>query len=203
LVPKVVRARPRPLNVGPLSALVTRRRLITIVLAAVIGVPAALLIAFVVWLWWPSPNKLTRYAERGDVAGVRLCLRFGVDANAPSRWGWNLEIDGQTPLTAAAQHGQVEVVRLLLKSGADPNLRDFGPNYPHETPLAVAAMHGQLEICRILLDTGADPNIPTNPKQPDEWTALDWALFANQPAVADLLRQHGGRESGRRRGKGG
>ncbi len=184
----------------------TRRRRILILLAAIIGVPAALVIAFVVWLWWPSPNKLTRYAGLGDVAGVRVCLRFGVDPNAPSRWGWHLENDGQTPLTAAAQHGQVEVVQLLLKGGADPNLRDSGPDYPHETPLSTAAMHAQLEVCRVLLEAGADPNVPTNPKQPGDpgnWTALDWALQAKQSALADLLREHGGRESGRRSGKGG
>jgi ankyrin repeat protein len=185
---------------------VTRRRRILFLFAAVLGVLAASTIAFVLWLWWPNANKLHRYAVRGDVAGVRLCLRFGVDPNAPSRWGWTLENDGQTPLTTAAQYGHVEVTRVLLKSGADPNLRDFGSNYPQNTPLATAAMHGQLEVCRVLLAAGADPNVPTNPKQPGEpgnWTALDWAIRGKQSAVADLLRAHGAVESGRRRDDGG
>jgi len=196
----------RPLISLTLSALVTRRRRILFLLAAIIGLPVVAIVAFVLWLWWPDANKLNAYAVRGDVSGVRLCLRFGVDPNAPMRWGWNRENDGQTPLTAAARHGHVEVVCLLLKSGADPNLRDFGPDYPHETPLSTAAMTGQLEVCRELLAAGADPNLPTNPKQPGEpgnWTALDWAIRAQQSAAADLLRAHGAVESGRRRDSGG
>ncbi|MCE9603867.1 MAG: ankyrin repeat domain-containing protein [Planctomycetia bacterium] len=149
---------------------------------------------------WPDPNTLTHAAARGDVDTVRLCLWLGVDPNTPKKWGWH-HADGQTPLTAAAEQGRVEVVRILLRSGADLNLRDAGPEYPHVTPVATTAMHGQLEVCRILLEAGADPNVPTYPKQPGapgEWTALDWALQANHLALADLLRQHGGRESGRR-----
>ena len=183
----------------------TRKRRILFIVTAITGVCVAAFIALALWLWWPDANTLHRYALLGDMPGVRLCLRFGVNPNAPSHWGWNLENEGQTPLTAAAQFGQVEVVRFLLKSGADPNLLDFGTKYPHDTPLSTAAMHGHLEVCRVLLDAGADPNVPTNPKQPGDlgnWTALDHALQANQPAVADLLRQHGGRESGRRRGQG-
>ena len=162
------------------------------------------MIAFVLWLWWPDANKLNRFAKSGDTEGVRLCLRLGVDPNAPEKWGW-YNSDGQTPLTAAALFGHLEVARLLLKSGADPNLRDSGPEYPAETPLSRAAMHGHLEFCRILLEAGADPNIPTNPKQhgdPGNWTALDWALQGNQTSVVELLRQHDGRESGRRWVKG-
>jgi ankyrin repeat protein len=51
----------------------------------------------------------------------------------------------------------------------------------------------------MLLAAGADPNIVTNPKD-SQWTALDWALQAKQPAIAKLLREHGAVESGRRRG---
>jgi hypothetical protein len=141
----------------------TRRRRILLLLAAIIGLPGAAIIVFVVWLWWPNANKLAGDAARGDVAGVRLCLRFGVDPNAPSRWGWNHENDGQTPLTAAAQFGRVDVVRLLLKSGADANLRDSGPDFPHETPLSTAAMHGQLEVARVRAAAGRGRS-----KRPDE-----------------------------------
>jgi len=148
------------------------------------------------WALWPSrpyPNELTGHAARGDIAAVRACLRRGADPNAPERWGWQHENLGQTPLTVAAQHGRVEVVRLLLQHGADPNLRDGDPDFPHETPLTTAVIHGQLEVCRVLLETGADPNLPTNPDGTgDNWTALDWALHEPpQPAIAELLRQHG------------
>jgi ankyrin repeat protein len=182
----------------------TRRRRILLVLVPA-GLVVASAIGLAIWLWLPDASKLTGAAARGDLDGVRWCLRLGVDVNAPSRWGWHRE-SGQTPLTAAAQYGRVEAVRLLLESGADPNLRDFGSDHPQDTPLSTAARHGQLEACRVLLEAGADPNVPTHPEQPGEpgnWTALDWALQANQQAVADLLRQHGGRESGRRRGTGG
>jgi len=165
----------------------------------------AAVIGFAIWLWWPDANKLTAAAARGDLDAVRWCLRFGVDVDSPSRFGWYGSL-GQTPLTVAAQHGRVEVVRLLLRNGADPNLRDFGSDNPKYTPLSTAATHGQLEVCRILLEAGADPNVPTSPKQPGEtgnWTALDWALQENQTAVADLLRQHGGHESGWRHRGGG
>src|SRR5947207_14792814 len=100
----------------------TRIRRNIVIAVAITAIPVAAILAFTLWLWWPDANKLNRYAVYGDMSGVRLCLQFGVSANAPSRWGWNHENDGQTPLTAAAQFGQVEIVQLLLKNGADPNL---------------------------------------------------------------------------------
>ena len=173
--------------------------------AAAVAIPVAVIVSLALWSWWPDTNKLTGAAGRGDVAGVRLCLRFGVDPNTPSRWGWNHENEGQTPLTAAAQFGRVDVVRLLLEKGADPNLRDFGPEFPGETPLSTAAMHGQLEVCRVLLEAGADPNVRTRQMHPGDlgnWTALDWAMQANQSAIVNLLRLHGAIE-GRRSAGGG
>jgi ankyrin repeat protein len=160
---------------------------------------AAIVILPFAW-WFHSSNRLTAYAENGDLAGVRLCLWFGTNPNQPCRWGWP-DADGQTPLTAAAQFGRVEVVEVLLKWGANPNLRDSGSDYPHETPLSTAAMQGQLEVCRVLLKAGADPNVPTNPRQPGDpgnWTALDWALQAQQSDVAKALRGWGAVEGGRK-----
>jgi hypothetical protein len=150
--------------------------------------------AFALHLFRPDANDLTGYAANGDLAGVRRCLRWGVDADEPSRWGWHLENEGQTPLTAASQYGRVEVVRILLQQGADPNLLDGGAQYPHETALSTAARHGQVDVCRVLLAAGVDPNKPTNIRQsghPAFWTPLDWALQAEQHKVARLLRRHG------------
>ncbi len=159
-------------------------------------------IGFVVWMWWPDSTKLANYANAGDVSGVQRCLRLGVDPNKPMLFG-QAKIPGPTPLNAAAQSGQVEVIKVLLANGANPNLRNFGPEHSVNTPLATAAMHGQLEACKALLDAKADPNLPCTPNDPGEWgnwTALDWALQADKPEVADLLRKHGGKE-GHRGGK--
>ena len=170
----------------------TTRRRVLIVLSVVAGLLLACVLAAGLWLWRPAPGALAEAASVGDLDRVRRYLRRGADPDEPMRWGWHDAL-GPTPLTAAAEYGHVDVVRVLLAAGADPNLRDFGPDTPHDTPLATAAMHGQLEVCRVLLQAGADPNAPSQ----NGWTALDWALQAEQHEVADLLRQHGGMEGGR------
>ena len=178
------------------------RRRARIALWTTTAVAIAASAAVVLRLEWPDANQLAGTAARGDVAGVRLGLRLGIDPNEPSTSGWD-HAPGPTPLTAAARFGRVDVVRLLLDEGADPDLRDGGAESPHATPLATAAMHGQLEVCRVLLEAGADPNLPTYPGQPGDpgdWTALDWALEAEETAVADLLRRHGAVEGARRGG---
>jgi hypothetical protein len=177
------------------------KRTLGIVSVATLLLMVACIAAIATWMYWPArpdASQLVGHARKGDIVGVEYCLSQGIDPNAAEKWGWHRENLGQTPLTAAAQFGRVEVVRLLLRKGADANLRDCGSQFPHETPLSTAAMHGQIEVCKLLLEAGADPNIRTNPKD-SNWTALDWALQAKQPAVAELLRQHGAVESGRRR----
>lgn len=180
----------------------TRRRvLIAFCLAAAVALG---LVGLGLWGWWPDATKLTRYASTGDASGVRLCLFLGVGPNEPSRYGWKRHAEGQTPLTAAAEGGHVEVIRILLEGGADPNLLDFGGRWPHETPLSMAAIFGHVYACQVLLDAGADPNKATNPGQtgdPGGWTALDWALQADQSQVAELLKAHGAVESGKRKGE--
>src|SRR5688572_24192924 len=91
--------------------------------AATFLVLAAWLALIVHWWYRPTANQMVRYAEQGNVAGVKYCLARGVHPNANEKWGWRPEkCDGRTPLTAAAQTGQIEVVRLLLRKGADVNL---------------------------------------------------------------------------------
>lgn len=151
------------------------------------------------WLLWPTPNKLVAAAERGDMLAVRWFLLLGGDPDAPRKWGWHGHADGDTPLTAAAGKGHLEVIRILLDHGANKNLPAGGPTYPGLTPLATAACMGKLEVCQLLLEAGAMPNTLSNlhiPGNPGKWTPLDWALQAEHHQVVELLKQHGGRESG-------
>ena len=58
------------------------RRWILIAIFAAVAIPV---VCALLWLWWPDANTLTDSAARGDLAGVRLGLRFGVNPNTPSR----------------------------------------------------------------------------------------------------------------------
>jgi ankyrin repeat protein len=182
---------------------VNRKRLQAVVILAAVCLSVTAIIVFCFSRSRLGTQELAIAARDGNSFCVWTCLRLGVNPNKPMRWGWHFRNLGHTPLTAAAQHGHVDIVRDLLQHGADPNLRDSGSEYPHDTPLSTGAKSGELEVCRVLLEAGADPNVPTNPGPGafGNWTALDWALQAKQPAVANLLRQHGGRESGRRIGE--
>ena len=56
------------------------------------------------------------------------------------------------------------------------------------TALHVTAEHGLVELARLLLDAGADPAIRDGKY---EATALGWAEYCNQPAIAALFRERG------------
>jgi len=107
-----------------------------------------------IFLWWPDANRrLTGYSIKGDIKGVRLCKRLGVDVNEPSRWGFGHGNAGKTPLTAAAQNGRVDVVRYLLEHGAKINQPDgFGG-----TALTNACFSGDLSLVKLLVEKGGDP----------------------------------------------
>ncbi len=103
-----------------------------------------------------------------------------------------------------AARGEVAGARWSLRLGVDPN-EPSRSGFRHEnlgqTPLTAAAQFGHVEVARLVLSKGDDPNIPNSPQLVGDganWTALDWALQAKQPAVGDLLRQRGGVENRRR-----
>jgi ankyrin repeat protein len=80
-----------------------------------------------------------------------------------------------------------DAVRWLLAHGADVNARRVFWDC-ESTALHVTAEHGLLEMAGVLLDAGADPAIRDGKY---EGTALGWAEYCNQPAIAALLRERG------------
>lgn len=78
-------------------------------------------------------------------------------------------------LPSACAKGHLDIVRFLLDHGADPN----SGGALHES-----VRYGREAVVRLLLANGADPAVR------DPWhnaTALDWAIFHRQPALAELL----------------
>lgn len=111
-----------------------------------------------VMVWWPDADRLTGHSARGEIGGVRLCKRLGVDVNEPSRWGWTRDNAGETPLTAAAKNGRVDVVKYLLAHGTKINQPDgFG-----DTAIISACLSGDLSLLALLVREGADPAFKGN-----------------------------------------
>jgi TatD DNase family protein len=89
---------------------------------------------------------------------------------------------GWTPLHYAATYGgtgAVEQVQWLLDQHAyidaeSPNLT---------TPLMMAAHYGSAEVVRLLLDAGADASL----RNEQQLTAMDFAMKASRPSVAELI----------------
>ena len=102
--------------------------------------------------------------------------------------GANINARGNccAPLFLAAGEGRLDVVRYLLDEGADVNAREKLGN----TALAEATYYGHIAVIKELLVRGADINAIG-----EGGTALDIAVKRNNPAVADLLRHHGGRSA--------
>ncbi len=94
---------------------------------------------------------------------------------------------GATPLHKAAGNARREVVELLLANGADVNAKDGSGKTPlHE---AAACRYGTRGLIEALIAGGADVNAKRH-----GWTPLRVALNSGHKAMADVLRQHGGKE---------
>ena len=61
----------------------------------------------------------------------------------------------------------------------------------NQTALHITAEGGALELTRLLLDAGADPNLRDDKY---EATVFGWAVYCDQPRIAELLRQRGALE---------
>jgi ankyrin repeat protein len=122
-------------------------------------------------------------AGAGCVEVVTLLLRMGVDANIPGR-------GEHTPLYCVANEcgseRGAEVVHSLVRAGADVNACG---GVTRSTALHMAARRGHVLIARALLDSGALVN--ARDRKGD--TALQRAINCRKGAVAQLLRERGGR----------
>jgi cytohesin len=143
-------------------------------------------------------------AGKGDVAEVKRLLEQDpklVNLVESAKSG------GVTPLHHAAKKGHKAVVELLLASGADIDARGS-----YGTALELAVFNSHRDVAKLLLDKGARLDIFTasglgkkdeverllradktliKAADPDGRTALHWAAYTGQKAVAELLLAKG------------
>lgn len=156
----------------------------------VIGLLAnpVIILIFLLYFWWPTPDALVEAAMNDDLPGVEHALRFGVDIGAHATLD-NYEVKaGATAMTAATQMGRLEMVKNLLERGGDIDGTDSNgasalyhavtsshtrvvefmlkhkanPNIkgPEGYPIQVAARQGHQAILELLIEQGADVNPP-------------------------------------------
>ena len=118
-----------------------------------------------------------------DMAAILLA--HGANLNA---LGTKYGVIQVMPLHLAAEAGFADVIQVLLDHGADINARTGGQN--RVTPLHMAAAKGRSAVVKMLLRSGAE----VNARDVKEQTPLYWALVAEQPDCADIIRIFGGTE---------
>jgi cytohesin len=108
-------------------------------------------------------------------------LAKGADVDPRNLAGW-------TPLGYAVEPRDYDIAKLLLAHGASVNARHIDSLF--QTPLHEAADMGSYEIVKLLLANKADVNL----RDINGFTPLSLAVHNSHKDVAELLRQHGGRE---------
>lgn len=88
---------------------------------------------------------LIEAARRGNTNCMQLLLEYGADIN--------IEVSGQTPLSAACRARAAEAVALLIRCGADVDYNCTAA--PEFAPLVQAAYAGSLDCVELLLQAGA------------------------------------------------
>jgi ankyrin repeat protein len=92
-------------------------------------------------------KKLHNYTYKGDLKGVKECIKNGADVNCKTNGGW-------TPLMWPSRFGNLKLVKVLIEKGADVNCRNNDGN----TPLMWSSYYGHLEIVKVLIENGGNVN---------------------------------------------
>jgi cytohesin len=146
-------------------------------------------------------TPLHEAAAFGHKEIAELLIAEGADVRAK-------DDDGNTPLIYATVsggdyvgwqdtvgEGHKEIAELLIANSADVNVvagGEFGRlgfAMSGSTPLHLATEWYDIEIAELLIAKGAD----VNAKDDEGWTPLDVAVFYSETEIADLLREHGGK----------
>ena len=97
--------------------------------------------------------------------------------------------DRHRALSLAAQLGFPDIVRLLIAAGEDPNRFNLPGMHAHSTPLHQAICAGHLHVVKVLIEHGARVDIEDTLHH---GTALGWARYCNQAAIAEYLELKSG-----------
>lgn len=97
-------------------------------------------------------------------------------------------LDRHRAVVMAAINNQAESLRVLIGAGEDPNRFNPPGAHAHSTPLHQAVAAGSLDAVKVLIELGARPEIRDTDHH---GTALGWAKYCEQPAIADYLRSIG------------
>ena len=123
----------------------------------------------------PSPVQFAVRVEAGDIRQVNQWLEAGLPTDfLADRIG--------TGLMIAAWEGNIPMMEAFVTRGADVNKL----NAAGEQALLHAAWRGNLEAVKWLLGHGAKIN-----REPLQWTALHYAVFAGHSQLAQYLLERG------------
>lgn len=114
-----------------------------------------IIIMFVIYFWWPTPDTLVAAAMHNDRDGVDHALLYGVKLSAHATLNNDEVKAGATALTAAVQMGRLDMAEYLLERGADINASDV----TGATPLYHAVTGSHTKLVDFLLQHKADPDI--------------------------------------------
>lgn len=125
-------------------------------------------------------RALMRYAELGDLAGVKRLLAQGLDPDEVISVNTGIETVEDTALYAAAGAGHLEIAEALIHAGADVNKKINDD----ETPIIHAAMNGWPNMVTLLVQHKAEVN---HAESYDGYTALHWAARLGRSVTVEEL----------------
>lgn len=140
-------------------------------------------LAMLLWVavpaWASDYDDLVAAIKAGDAARSEALLEAGVPPGVAGA-------ENQSPPLVIAvvlkHHG---IAKALLDRGADPDARHA--TYHKATSLMLAVNNRDIEMAKLLLAAGANPNLTDQSGD----SALNWATFYGDEAMAGLLLSHG------------